>query len=234
MSYIILNGIKSTLIKGLMIQSLPPITKPLMRAEVEEIDGRDGDITRRLGYAAYDKQIVIGLHGGFDIDQVIKYFDSEGEVTFSNEPDKYYRYKILEQIDFERLIRYRVAKVKMHVQPFKYPLAEHPQDYSQDDSVIEAVIFNSGNIIARPKLTIYGSDDISVYLGANQVFQIALGDDGYITIDAEALEAYKDGTLKNRLVTGDYNNMVLQPGANTLRLTGGISDLTVENYSRWI
>lgn len=119
-NYIELNGEKSTDVKGLMIQSLPPITKPKVRTSIEEIDGRDGDIVTKLGYAAYDKEVSIGLHGDFDTDDAISFFDSEGEVVFSNEPDKYYRYSILEQIDFKRLIRFRTAKVKMHVQPFKY------------------------------------------------------------------------------------------------------------------
>lgn len=119
-NYIELNGTKSTDVKGMIIQSLPPISKPKMRTSIEEIDGRDGDIVTRLGYAAYDKDVSIGLHGDFDIDDAISFFDSEGEVVFSNERDKYYRYQILDQIDFERLIRFRTAKVKMHVQPFKY------------------------------------------------------------------------------------------------------------------
>lgn len=119
-NYIELNGEKSTNVKGLIIQSLPPISKPKMRTSIEEIDGRDGDIVTRLGYAAYDKEVSIGLHGDFDIDDAIAFFDSEGEAVFSNEPDKYYRYSIVEQIDFERLVRFRTAKVKMHVQPFKY------------------------------------------------------------------------------------------------------------------
>ena len=119
-NYIELNGEKSTSVKGLIIQSLPPITKPKMRTSNATIDGRDGDIVTKLGYSAYDKQLSIGLHGDFDIDDAIAFFDSEGEVVFSNEPDKYYRYQIIDQIDFERLVRFRTAKVKMHVQPFKH------------------------------------------------------------------------------------------------------------------
>ena len=38
MGYVILNGVKNTMIKGLLVQSLPPISKPLMRTSVEEID----------------------------------------------------------------------------------------------------------------------------------------------------------------------------------------------------
>ena len=119
-NYVELNGEKSTDVKGLIIQSLPPISKPKMRTSIDDIDGRDGDIVTKLGYSAYDKEVSIGLHGDFDIDDAISFFDSEGEVVFGNERDKYYRYQILDQIDFERLVRFRTATVKLHVQPFKY------------------------------------------------------------------------------------------------------------------
>lgn len=127
-NYVELNGEKSTSVKGLIIQSLPPISKPKMRTSIETIDGRDGDVVTKLGYSAYDKQLSIGLHGDFDIDDAISFFDSEGEVVFGNEPDKYYRYQILDQIDFERLVRFRTAKVKMHVQPFKHDAVDRTFD----------------------------------------------------------------------------------------------------------
>lgn len=127
-NYIELNGEKSTSVKGLIIQSLPPISKPKMRTSIATIDGRDGDVVTKLGYSAYDKQLSIGLHGDFDIDDAIAFFDSEGEVVFGNEPDKYYRYQILDQIDFERLVRFRTANVKMHVQPFKHDAVDRTFD----------------------------------------------------------------------------------------------------------
>ena len=39
-NYVILNNINSNTITGLVIQELPPITKPQIRALIEEIDGR--------------------------------------------------------------------------------------------------------------------------------------------------------------------------------------------------
>lgn len=131
---ITLNGIESSTIPGLLIQSLPPISKPLMRTETEEIDGRDGDIITNLGFSAYDKQISVGLYGDFDINQVIAYFNSEGTVIFSNEPEQYYNYQIISQIDFERLVRYRTATVTLHCQPFKYSVTEGADILSASDN----------------------------------------------------------------------------------------------------
>ena len=357
MNYCILNGIKSTLIKGLLIQSLPPITKPMMRTSVEEIDGRDGDIVSKLGYSAYDKEMSIGLFGDYDIDQVIKYFNSEGTVIFSNEPDKFYNYEIIDQIDFERLIRFKTATVTFHVQPFKYSavddlltyeenklffnkfnssyrgidcdveetiklsgLSEQTVEFSIPIRVIEAkaevyslyatasgtgaehiqlrlihdtpsysntfggsalnleegttsksatsarttynyvwvsiesgynvdveisvrfvsfyekafTAFNRGNVISRPKMTIYGSGNLTISINSGLVFRIALGTEEYITIDGADMNAYKDDVLKNRLVTGDYSYLTLKSGINVISWTGNISKIEMENVSRYI
>lgn len=134
-NYIILNGTNSNTINGLLIQELAPISKPLQRTEIEEIDGRDGDIITPLGFSAYDKEITIGLHGNFDINQIIAFFNSEGTVTFSNEPDKYYNYTIYQQIDFERLVRFKTATVTLHCQPFKFATTGESQTLSSGNPI---------------------------------------------------------------------------------------------------
>lgn len=125
-NYVIINGVNSTTIQGLAINTLPPITKPMIRTQIEEIDGRDGDLVTELGYGAYDKQMEIGLWGTYDIDAIIKYFTGDGTITFSSEPDKYYYFKILNQIDYEKLLKFKTATITMHCQPFKYPVEETP------------------------------------------------------------------------------------------------------------
>lgn len=230
MNYCILNGINSNTITGLLIQSLPPISKPLMRTQIETIDGRDGDIITKLGYSAYDKDMEIGLYGSFDINQIIKFFDSDGIVTFSNEPDKFYKYEIVNQIDFERLIKFRTAKVTFHVQPFKYEVDELGVILTSSGKTVT----NKGNIYSKPIFTISGEGTINLLLNGAQIFTIELGDEGYITIDSDKLEAYKDGVLKNRLVTGNYDNLKLNVGVNTIGWTGTVSQISVERYSRWI
>lgn len=355
MNYCILNEKKSTLIKGLLIQSLPPISKPLVRTQIEEIDGRDGDIVTKLGYSAYDKEMSIGLFGDYDIDEVIEFFDSEGEVIFSNEPDKYYKYQILDQIDFERLIRFKTATVTFHCQPFKFSAVDddftisknkiHPKPYTlsrygvsvevengvvsvsgtatgqaefyipiQDMSLdgsytlqadcdgsgyqncfirvidenpsdadsfggqmyqlgasIEAThtvdetyhylwvyvsrgavvdfdlyvqmledgfsnfkVFNRGNTFSRPTLTIYGSGNVALLINGVQVFTLNLSNGDYITLNASEMNAYKGNALMNRMVSGDFNNLKLKTGTNLISWVGNVTQVIVEDASRWI
>ena len=361
-NYIILNGQHSKEIEGLLISTLPPISKPKMRTEIQEIDGRDGDIVTNLGYSAYEKSFDIGLTYNYEVDDVIKYFSGSGTVTFSNEPDKFYNYQIIDQIDYERLLRFKKATVKMHVQPFKYSAAENERTYStevnlmtlpayskttngitltvsngvisvagigsaatefyvpinaltlaagnytlsaaasgtkasaasirliksvpsnadsfgsnylallnNDTATLEGAITdsttfyylwfyitagtamnftlnvslsnvvpsitvrNSGNISAKPILDIIGNGMINLTLNNNQVFTIDMQSTSEIIIKTEEMNAYYiDGTYANRIVTGDYDDFNLTPGANVITWTGDISEMTISNYSRWL
>lgn len=235
--YIVINGISSKTISGLLIQSLPPISKPKIRTSVEEIDGRDGDIVTVLGYSAYDKEIQIGLYGEYDVDDIIEYFNTSGNIVFSNEPDKYYKFALYEQIDLEKLLTFKQAKVKIHVQPFKYSDNETAinNDYA-DITSANITVRNDGNIYSKPTISVTGAGDISISLNSYQIFEIALGsDETTIIIDSESMNAYDtNGNYLNRLVTGDYDNLHFKTGINTLAVSGTISNVTIKNYSRWI
>ena len=234
--YIILNGVSSLNLMGLLITELPPITKPLKRTKVDVIDGRDGDIVTELGYSAYDKVVKIGLTANYDIDAIIKYFNSEGVVIFSNEPDKYYRYAIYEQIDFERLLRFKTAEVTLHVQPFKFSNTEKEKEFTYSGGTLAAAVYNAGNYFSRPTIKVTGTGDINVSLNGSQILAIALGDTSQtIKIDAETMNAYySDDTLANRAVTGNYDNIKLPIGANNFTFTGNLTAFKVNKYSRWI
>lgn len=235
--YIILNGVNSNSIKGLLISELPPISKPAIRVQQEEIDGRDGDIITPLGYAAYDKVITIGLTYEYVIDDIIEFFNSSGKVVFSNEPDKYYFYSIYNQIDFEKLIRFKRAEVTLHVQPFKFSDTENEKTFNISGSSNEIQVRNNGNIYSRPTISITGSGDINLYINGMQLLTIDLAATSQtIIIDSEAMNAYNaDKTiLLNRLVSGDYDNIRLKVGNNSITFDGAVSKVVIDNYSRWI
>ena len=248
-NYVTIDGVSSLTISGLYIKDLPPITKPPMRYYKEEIDGRDGDIITRLGYGAYDKELTIGLAGDYDIDEIVNFFNPipstlapniiEPYTTFvfSNESDKVYWGQILEQIDFNHLIKFKTATVKIHVQPFKYK-----DGYDATSSTRTFYITNFGNIYAKPIIIIQGTGTVSVELDNTQYFQVELGDTTttmcLFTNEMNAA-TYKDGvyTLANRQVTGDYSAFKVPVGNSVITLTGG--DLTLMGsrltlYNRWV
>ena len=234
MNYIIINGKKSTLINGLIITSLPPITKPKIRYTAEEIDGVDGDVINKLGYGAYDKTFEIGLSYNYNVDDVIEYFNTEGKITFSNEPDKYYNFTTLNQIDFEKLIRFKKAKITIHVQPFKYSNIESTKDYTFTESNQSLVVRNNGNIYSKPIITIFGSGAIELSLNGIQVFTISLT--GAMVLDTQSQNAYDPSTkaFLNRYVTGDFKNLYLSVGKNTISWTGNVTQVNIDYCSRWI
>lgn len=236
MAWINLNGKLSTDIQGLIICTLPPISKPLKRISTEEIDGKDGDTITELGYSAYDKEIEIGLSYNYNIDDVISYFDSEGLVTFSNEEDKYYRYKIIEQIDFEKLIRFKTAKVKVHIQPFKYNKYERMKTFNITQNVSEILIRNNGNTTSKPIITFYGTGTLNISLNGVQLLVINLDEDeeDYVSIDVEEMEAFKVATLRNRSITGDYSKFCFKVGKNKITWTGNLTKVEIIRFSRWI
>ena len=179
MNYVIWKNKDSRDIKGLIISELPPISKPKMRTQETRIDGVDGSLIEELGYESYDKSMVIGLARDYDIDEVIKYFSGTGNIIFSNEPDKYYKATIINQIDYERLLRYRTASVKFRVQPFKYSATE---EAIEED-------FTTSNILKLPEGVHYTDDNVEVAVN-NGVFEIKglTGNSVKFTIEVEPVE----------------------------------------------
>lgn len=230
--YVTINGTSSLTIQGLAIKLLPPISKPTMRTLREEIDGRDGDIITDLGYQSYDRPLEIGLFGTYNINDVIKFFDSRGTIVFSDESDKFYNFSILDKVDFTRLIKFREATINVHCQPFKYPLTNSPISLASGSNTIT----NGGNIYSRPTLVISGSGTISVYLNGAQALSIDMTGITSITIDMDSMEAYdtNNGNLLNRHVTGDYSKFKLNVGSNTIVLSGTIGTATISNVTRWL
>lgn len=232
--YIIINGKSSRTINGLIIQSLPPISKPQIRIETEEIDGRDGDIVSVLGYSAYDKTLTVGLRGDYSVDDVIDFFDSKGKVIFSNELDKYYNFAIYEQIDFNRLLRFRTATVTMHMQPFKYSVDDKPVTWSGDDTAVYLPVRNKGNIYSKPRLEITGANDIVVNINDKQVLTMTLSAGGETIIIDDMNAISPAGDYLNRKVSGDYDELTLKTGVNDMYITGELTSVKVDKYSRWI
>ena len=226
------KGIDSESIEGLLICELPPISKPKMRIKETVIDGVDGSFIEELGYESYDKTMKIGLTRDYDIDEVMDYFNGEGNLIFSNEDDKLYKAKIINQIDYQRLLRFKTANVTFRVQPFKYSTGEMSKkaDITDETSIN---VYNNGNVVSKPQIKIYGTGVINFKLEGRTIFTYTFSsDDTYVVIDSDKQDAYVGSNLKNRFMNGDFP--IFQKGKNTISWDGTITKIEISNYSRWI
>lgn len=231
MNYIIWNNKDSRDIKGLLISELPPITKPNMRVRETAIDGVDGSLVEELGYESYDKTVAIGLKIGADVDKITEFFTGNGEIVFSNEPDKYYIARVINSIDYTRLLRYRVANVTFRVQPFKYNRVEVARQATSERTSM--IVENIGNHTAKPLITITGSGMIELTVNGNKICQYTFPEgENTVLLDSEKQDAYWDNTLKNRNMLGEFPEFA--KGSNTIAWDGAVESIRITKYSRWL
>lgn len=230
MNYVIWNGKKSSDVPGLIICDLPPISKPQIRTDIVEIDGVDGDVVQNLGYKSYTKTISIGLTRNYDIDEVIKYFSGSGILTLSNESDKYYYAQIIDSIDFNKLLNFKTASIKFHVQPYKYKLNESDVELNitSEDKLI---VNNQGLENSNPIITLYGSGLVELSINDVKTFSVNI-DSEFIVIDSMNQEAYKNTSLKNRNMIGEFPKLL--PGNNKITWNGTLTKIIVNPKSRWL
>lgn len=232
MAEIIWKNKSSNEIEGLIITDTPPITKPKMRVNKIEIDGRDGDIVEKVGYESYTKNVGIGLTRNFDINEVIKYFSGDGELIISDEPDKVYIACIYDDVDYDRLLRIRKATVKFHVQPYKYLKDESKVslDITTETSV---EVENKGLEVSKPIFMLEGSGTIEIAVNGINIFKYTFpSGETKVTIDSLKEEAYHGGVYKNRNMLGEFPK--LEVGDNTISWTGTLTKIEIEPKSRWL
>ena len=232
MTYIEWKGIRSDTIPGVLICELPPITKPKLRTSITKIDGRDGDIVEELGYESYTKNIKIGLTRNYDIDVIAKYFTGEGTLILSDEPNKVYNCKIIDKIDYVKLIRFKTATIKFHTQPFKY-LKDEPIKELTITNESSLIVNNQGLENSKPIITLYGSGKIELTINGSSIFSYTFPEDeNEVIIDSIREEAYLGGLYKNRNMLGEFP--IFQPGENTVSWTGSLTQIKIDPKSRWI
>lgn len=231
-NYIIFNGVDSRTINGIIISELPPIIKPAKRCSLEEIDGRDGDNITVQGYKAFDISIEIGLTKNYDIDMIIDWLNSSGKLVLSTDPGKYYNATVLEQIDFKKLLRFRTATIKFHVQPFKYYLDEK-KDVLEISSETSLTVYSKGNYKSNPIISLEGSGVVEVAIDGITAFKYTFpANETEVVIDGEQQDAYLNEIYKNRNMIGKFP--ILTPGKHVISWSGSLTKITVNPCSRWI
>ncbi|KEI92229.1 distal tail protein Dit [Clostridium botulinum] len=208
--------------KGLKIISLPNITTPEKREEKIIIPGRDGYLTQSDGgYEGEVKPVEFDIkHDNFD--DIKQWLTGSGEVIFSNEPDRYYKARIINKLDLARVLeKFHSGIIQFDCQPFGY----------LQDELIEitnsTTIYNQANVNSQPYIKIYGNGYATLKIN-NEVIKLTNISD-YIELDSEMMECYKSNVPLNHLMIGEFP--IFQVGQNNISWTGNISK--IEIIPRW-
>jgi len=207
--------------------------KPQRRSEIKLIDGKAGASVTEYGYAPYIIKAVIGVTKNADIDAIIAWLDGTGVLLCSDDQLKYRNVRVLNDIDYEKLLRFKKAKVEFYVQdPFRYLLSESDITLTSSGSIT-----NAGKVDSMPLLKLTGAGIVVLTIGSQSFTYIF--DTPYVYIDCGSYlngefkqEAYYGTVYKNRKMTGEFPKLLV--GANAISWTGTLTELVVTKRTMFL
>lgn len=227
--YFTFKGINS-LDMGVVMLKAPSIYKPTKKVNEIEIAGRNGILHEDTNaYENYTKEAECHVTDRSKIDDVCAWLNGYGEVIFSSEPDKVYRAFIKNQIPFNNILQnLNDFLVQFDCFPFKYSVDKADEEMSLTTAT---TIYNQGTVYSEPIIMVYGTGNVTITI--NGTGYTITGIDGYVTINSELQEVYKDTINKNNSFSAlDFPKF--QVGANTISWTGNVTKVEIQPKWRWL
>ena len=223
------NGALSTA-HGLYVKVHPSFVVPDERVNFVTIPGRSGTLTQIEGDGVYNDFIAsveCFVPSPASIPGISLWLRGAGEVVFANQPDVFFKARVVNQIEFAKVMRGRphsTCIVNFRCAPYRYlPIGNEPLDFPVNNSVIT----NSCAAPSEPLIRVNGSGDITLMIGGQIVG--LLGVDGYIILDTALKEAYTGVALANHKMIGDFP--LLHPGMSMISWSGVVT--SVQITPRW-
>ena len=212
---------------GLFMERCPEKISPKRRDETFTVPGRHGNLTTTDG--AFDSSIRSAEFIVKDekrLDEICAHFKGSGWLIFSNEPDRKFKARVANQIEFSHVIRhFKRFVVEFEVQPFGYDVFEQTITKTAPFS-----LFNIGNFESEPIITLFGNGNITLYVNSQKIFLKEITDK--IIVDSEMKNAYNNSVSLNYKMSGDFP--VLSLGENNISWVGNITKLEIQPNWRWL
>ena len=220
---------------GVRLRGPAPIIRPEERVNHITIPGRSGDLTQLEGtdiYNSYIQTVTIMAHGANRMGKAIyDWLRGDGYVTFSGEPDKRQKARIIGAITLDRHsfnLDWWEGELQFYCQPLKELLQTETVAITQAGAVT-----NRGDVTSRPviRAELTGSN-VTVTIGGKSFSVTGVsGDVIEIDSDAEEVLNYNGSTLYTNKSTGAFP--VLAPGDNMVQGSGW-SKLTFDRRERYL
>ena len=205
---------------------------PVSQKEIETISiaGRNGTLTKELGFL--DRSITVNFNFktrnrndnmSKKIRNITSLLLNAKKISFTDDKEVYYKVKAVSISDIERNLRVLGSfSATFTVDPFAY--------YSPNSKILltnHSKIYNIGTYESEPHIKVFGTCNATLNINNKE---LTLKDiDGFIEIDSELKETFKDSVSKNDKKVGEYPLFLI--GENTISWTGNVTKVEIE--PRW-
>lgn len=234
-SFFIWNGIDCRAM-GIHLRGPAPIIRAEERINHVQIPGVSGDLTETEGeniYNSYIQTVSIGVRGGYRVREVYQWLRGAGYVTFSGEPDRRQKARIIGAITLNRISR-NMDTWAGEVQFYCQPLKELPEEKTTEVTSSGTAVWNAGDVDERPlmKLTASGTSAL-VTVGDNSLAITGLTSGQKIWLDSETMEALSEDRTESLTAATAGDFPILSPGNNVITGTGW-SQLDITRRERFL
>lgn len=152
---------------GLFMERCPEKISPKRRDETFTVPGRHGNLTTTDGaFDSYIRSTEFIVKDEKRIDEICAHFKGSSWLIFSSEPDRKYKARVANQIEFSHVIRhFKRFVVEFEVQPFGYDIFEQTITKTAPFK-----LFNIGTFESEPIITLFGNGNITLYVNNKSIY----------------------------------------------------------------
>lgn len=212
---------------GIVVEKYPNLFIPVKSFEKVTIAGNDKAEYREgiyepiiLSFECYIKD-----RSPQKVREISKWLNSntEGKLIAGNDDKVYYNARVVNAIPISKVAKmFGRFIIQFECEPFAYSLEEEIITITENTT-----IENLGMTISKPIYKVYGS---GVVLKVNNKEFNIYDINEFVEIDTELMECYKDNISMNTNVNGNYTDLWLKEGNNTIEITGATK---VEIKPKW-
>lgn len=210
------------------VEARPNIPGKRRKVTYTEVGGKDELVSYVKG--AYEN-VTITVKCAYKIEKeswnrkrrrLEQWLSGTGELIFSDDPEVFWKVKEIQISEIKRILKkYGHFDIKFICSPFEY-LVEGRNRFA-----LQEVQFNPYGL-AKPEYEITGEGTCTILVNGKTV-RADVGQN--LTINTGLMLAYReDGTIMNTAITGDYRDLYLKPGENSISVSAGFSVAVKPNW----
>lgn len=216
---------------GFALVGRPDVPSADKKYETIEIEGRDGALTKFIGYQDLKFSLNFNILFQDDIKQKLREIKGLLSVAktlaFDDSPNFFYKIKRCQISDTETIIKQSgVFSVEFIADPFEFE-SSSVLEYENPSNLL---IRNNTTYFSQPVLKIFGQGNIKLFVN-DDLIEVKNINEG-IVIDSEMQEAYYQNNTMNHQILGDFPIFAI--GENKIRTEGNIDKIEILPQWRWL